>query len=284
MDHPSISARLRSHLEVVARERDAYLATGGRVLVREYLQQQLGQWGPVERHCFSAAGHSGENLILQLPGREARPGPPLLVAAHYDGVPGSPGADDNATGVAVLLELARAWAAQPPACPVQLVAFDLEEYGLLGSRAYAQSLRQRRAPLRLMLSLEMLGYCDPTPGSQRYPPGLQWLYPNQGNFIALVGNLPAWRQTRQLSHQLQHHLPCEWLVAGWRGKLVPATRRSDHAPFWDCGYRAVMVTDTSFLRNPHYHQPSDRVETLDLSFLARVYLGLEQGLRHISTL
>lgn len=272
-------SRLRSHLEVVARERDIYMATGGRVLVREYLRQQLGQWGPVQAQTFEAAGLAGENLVLQLPGVEAV-GPPLLVGAHYDGVPGSPGADDNATGVAVLLELARAWSIQPLPCPVQLVAFDLEEYGLLGSWAYIQRQAQN-SPLRLMLSLEMLGYCDPRPGSQRYPSGLQWLYPRQGNFIALVGNLPAWRQTRQLSQQMRQQVPCEWLMAGWRGGLVPATRRSDHAPFWDSGYQAIMVTDTSFLRNPHYHQPSDRPETLDFAFLTRVCLGLEQGLRQL---
>ncbi len=281
----AIQTRLRSHLQKVARERDIYISTGGYFFVREYVRQQLSQWGTVTSHPFEGAGQMGENLILDLPmasGSDIPSVPPILVAAHYDGVPGSPGADDNATGIAVLLELARAWSTQPLPCPIRLVAFDLEEYGLLGSRAYASDLRRRGEPLRLMLSLEMLGYCDPRPQSQQYPTGLKYFYPATGNFIALVGNLPTWRETRWLSRQLRPTVPCEWLVAGQRGQLVPATRRSDHASFWDQGYRAMMVTDTSFLRNPHYHRPSDRIDTLDLDFLTRVYVGLEQGLWALS--
>jgi Zn-dependent M28 family amino/carboxypeptidase len=279
-----LKERLYEHLRQVARDRDPYLATAGHFFVREYIRAQLAQWGTVETHAFHVQGTEFQNLILNLPGRSSKP--PILIGAHYDAVPGSAGADDNATGVAVLLELARCFASTPARHPVRLVAFDLEEtsYDRAGSTHYANSLRQdlQQEPLRLMLSLEMLGYCDQTPGSQRYPTGLQRFYPKQGNFIALIGNLKTIPDLVRLSHYLRScGAPCEWLPAGNRGLIVPETRRSDHAVFWDQGYRALMVTDTSFLRNPHYHKPSDRLETLDLNFLTTVCCGLAQGLRRL---
>lgn len=131
-----------------------------------------------------------------------------------------------------------------------------------------------------MISLEMLGYCDATPGSQRYPTGLQYLYPNQGNFIALVGNLRSIPDMISLRRNLRKvGTLTEWLPVPNRGKILPLTRLSDHAHFWDQGYQAMMVTDTAFLRNPHYHKASDTIETLDLEFLTSVCRGLEFGLR-----
>ena len=278
---------LQIHLEQLVRDRDPYLATGGHFYVQEYIRQQFSQWGTVESFEWSATGHTNRNWILNLPGVFAATSDPqsplLLIGAHFDTVLGSPGADDNATGVAVLLELARALAAQPAQYPVRFVAFDLEEYGLQGSRQYAAYLQQQRQPLRLMLSLEMLGYCDRTPHSQRYPAGLKYFYPNRGDFIALIGNLKTIPDLIGLSRTIRKagSVPCEWLPAGRKGLLVPDTRRSDHAPFWDAGYRAIMVTDTANLRNPHYHQASDRLETLDLDFLTGVCQGLIHGLQRL---
>lgn len=278
----TLKADLWLHLQQVTRERDPFLATAGHFYVREYIQQQLSQWGAVEVHHFDFQGKSYRNLILNLPAASTTSRSPILIGAHYDTVPGSPGADDNATGIAVLLELARSFAAQPLRYPVRLVAFDLEEYGLIGSDAYATLLRQQGQPLRLMLSLEMLGYCSNLPGSQQYPAGLQYFYPGCGNFIGLIGSLNSIADLLRLSRQIrQTGLPCEWLPAGIRGKIVPDTRRSDHAPFWDRGYRAILVTDTANLRNPHYHRSSDRLETLDLDFLSAVCHGLMVGLRSL---
>jgi Zn-dependent M28 family amino/carboxypeptidase len=281
----ALRERLQAHLLQVARDRDPYLATAGHFFVREYIRAQFAQWGMVETHAFREQGTVFQNLILNLPAQDEtkrRSLPPILIGAHYDAVPGTPGADDNATGVAVLLELARFFTTAPIRYPIRLVAFDLEEtsYDRAGSTHYANSLQQE--PLRLMLSLEMLGYCDRTPGSQRYPAGLHHFYPNRGDFIGLIGNLKTIPDLIRLSRAVwQCNVPCEWLPAGNRGLIVPETRRSDHAAFWDNGYRAIMVTDTSFLRNPHYHKPSDRLETLDLNFLTNVCYSLARGIQQL---
>jgi len=208
--------------------------------------------------------------------------PPIVIGAHYDTAPGSPGADDNATGVAVLLELARDIASRPLKYPVQLVAFDMEEYGYLGSSHHAAKYKQQQESIRLMISLEMLGYCNHNPNSQSYPAGLKYFYPNSGNFIALIGTLRTVPDLINLSGKIRKSgQPCEWLPVPNRGLIVPDTRRSDHVPFWDNGYPAIMVTDTANMRNPHYHRGSDRIETLDLDFLAGVCQGLVEAIRYI---
>ncbi|MGK7924601.1 MAG: M28 family peptidase [Spirulina sp.] len=272
--------RLKAHLQEIIRDRDPFLASGGHFYVREYIYQQLQQWGRVERDRFQFNGRTHQNLLLKLPSRNPNPKASILIGAHYDTVPGSPGADDNATGVAVLLELARIFSRDPPKNPLQLIAFDLEEFGLEGSRHYAYQLYQKKEPLRLAISLEMLGYFDATPNSQSYPPGLQYFYPDRGDFIALLGNLRTIPDMISLHHHFRkNQISCQWLPIPFRGKILSDTRRSDHAPFWDAGYRGIMVTDTSNFRNPHYHQPSDRFETLNLEKLAAVLRGLVDWLR-----
>lgn len=276
-----LKQRLQNHLAEIVRDRDPYLSPIGHLYVQQYIRAQLQQWGTVETYEFTVNGKKHQNLILNLPASELKY-PPILIGAHYDGVPGSPAADDNGTGVAALLELARNFAAEPIKYPVRIVAFDLEEYGLLGSQAYANFLKQQGQHLRLMISLEMLGYCDDSPNSQRYPTGLEYFYPDRGNFIALIGNLTALPDLMKLRGNIrQSGTKCEFLPVPNQGKMVRATRLSDHAPFWDNGYRAMMITDTAFMRNPHYHQASDRIETLNLDFLAGVCRGLESGLRKL---
>lgn len=290
----NLQQRLHNHLTQIVRDRDPFLATAGHFFVQQYIHAELSQWGKVNIHEFQVRGQTFQNLILNLPclnKASKREPPPILIGAHYDTVPGTPGADDNATGISVLLELAKAFTSQPAKHPIQLVAFDLEEYGFTGkdgiavgsgASAYADLLRQQQQPLRLMISLEMLGYSDPTPGSQRYPSPLERFYPNRGDFIALIGNLPVIPDLINLSQNMrQVGVPSEWLPVPNRGKIVPQTRQSDHAPFWDRGYRAMMVTDTAMLRNPHYHKPSDRLETLNLDFLTGVCRGLIQGIKQL---
>jgi len=281
----NLKERLRTHLIEIARERDPYMATAGHFFVQEYIRQQFAQWGSVEIHTFVVKSRTFQNLILNLPSQaeqQKQDLPPILIGAHYDAVPGTPGADDNATGVAVLLELASKFAAEPAKYPLRLVAFDMEEYGLLGSADYAALLRQQHQPLRLMMSLEMLGYRDSNPGSQSYPPPLERFYPNRGDFISLIGNLRTIRDLIAISRSIRKvGIPSQWLPVSNRGLIVRQTRLSDHAPFWDAGYPAIMVTDTAFLRNPNYHKPSDTIATLDLDFLTGICEGLELSIRRL---
>ncbi len=278
----NLKQRLYNHLTQIVRDRDPYLASGGHFFVQQYIRQQMEQWGTLENHEFEIAGKTYTNFILNLPpaADKSKHKPPILIGAHYDAVPGSPGADDNGTGVAVLLELAREFFTNPPQTPIRLVAFDLEESGLIGSKEYVDFLQEHRQNIRLMLSLEMLGYCDLSGNSQKYPAEiLKYFYPDRGDFIALIGNLPTIPDLINLSRNIRkQETKCEWLPVPNRGKIVPAVRLSDHSPFWDKGYKAMMVTDTAFMRNPHYHQSSDTIESLDLDFLTGVCQGLIKGI------
>lgn len=278
----SLQANLLLHLQQLVRDRNPYLASAGHFYAQQYLRQTLSQWGSTSAQTFVVRGQRHNNWILQLPGCQPAQ-PPIVVGAHYDTMPGSPGADDNATGLAVLLELGRYFAIHPPRSPLFLVAFDLEEYGLAGSQAYAAALQQQRLKLRLMLSLEMLGYCSREPNSQRYPaPMLAKLYPNRGDFIALAGQWYLWPTLWRLQGALSRAgVPCQWLPVLNRGRQLADVRRSDQASFWDAGYPAVLVTDTADLRNPHYHRASDRIETLNLEFLSCVCRGLIAGLSQL---
>ncbi|MEO1591358.1 MAG: M28 family peptidase [Cyanobacteria bacterium J06632_22] len=277
-----IRRNLVAHLAELVRERDPFLATQGHFYVQQYLCEQLGQWTPVVPQVFLHRGQTYTNWCIHLPGQAGHDLAPLLVGAHYDTVPGTLGADDNATGLAVLLELARLWHQAPGHRPLWLIAFDLEEYGLIGSQAYVQELLRQHQPLHLMLSLEMLGYCDPTPGSQQYPAGLGRIYPTTGDFLALIGNWQRIPTLIKLKAALQSTgTACEWLPMVAAGKPLPAVRRSDHAPFWDAGYDAVLMTDTADLRNPHYHGPGDTLATLDLDFLTGICAGLYAGLQQL---
>jgi Zn-dependent M28 family amino/carboxypeptidase len=281
----NLKTQLQTHLNEIVRDRDPYMASAGHFFVQQYIHSSFSQWGSVEIHTFRVGGKNCQNLILNLPCQaesEKDSLPPILIGAHYDAVPGSPGADDNATGVAVLLELARIFANHPAKYPLRLVAFDMEEYGLLGSSDYATKLKEEKQALRLMISLEMLGYCVKSARSQVYPPPLEKIYPDKGDFIALIGN---WRTLRDLiciSRCIRKvGVPSQWLPVPNRGLIVRETRRSDHAPFWDAGYPAIMVTDTANMRNPHYHKASDTIDTLDLDFLTGVCEGLEKGIRKL---
>ena len=270
-----LSPACRKHLDAIAIPRHASWDPVGLMAVRSYVGQQLAALGDMEEHSFRRGSHEGVNLILKLPGRNPRLRP-LLVGAHYDGPLQSVGADDNASAVAALLELGRRWSIAPPRRPVWLVGFDLEEWGLIGSTVLAEQLRAEQQRLKLMVSLEMLGY---TSDQQSYPhPAMGRLYGNRGDFIALVANARSGLMLSQLTHAMGQHVTTKALPVLRGGVDVPAVRRSDHSPFWDLGYNAMMVTDTSFLRNPHYHQMSDTIDTLDLPFLASVINGLEMAL------
>ena len=278
MTQPDRLQRLLAHLKELARPRHAQWDPLGLMAVRAYVREQLGAFGAVEAHRFQEGSEAGTNLILHLPGLNTRLAP-LLVGAHYDGPLHSIGADDNASGVAALLELAHCWSRQPPRRPVWLVAFDQEEWGMLGSRALARKLRAADQPLQLMVSLEMLAY---TSSEQDYPmAAMERIYGNRGDFIALVGNLGSAALLARLAMRMAPHVSTKVLPVPGGGRSIPDVRLSDHSPFWDQGYNALMVTDTSFLRNPNYHQMSDTIDSLDLPFFSAVVEGLAEALAQV---
>lgn len=265
---------LRAHVLQLEGERHPALSPGPLEAAQEYVADQFRRSGlSVREEAFTVDGHAAANLIATT---ACPPGiPTLLIGAHLDTVPGTPGADDNASGVAAMLEAARVIAANDPHAPVTFAGFAMEEVGMLGSTHHVQVLKRQRTALIGMVSLEMVGFTE-SQGLQTYPTLLKPFYPPAGNFIGLVAN---WRSKRFLSvveraMRAVEGLPVETVLAPMNGRMIPESRLSDHAPFWDAGYPAVLVTDTAFLRNPHYHQPSDTVSTLDLEFLAKVCRGI----------
>jgi Zn-dependent M28 family amino/carboxypeptidase len=273
-----LQQRLLADLQQFAVPRHARWDPLGLMNVRQILKERLGSLGELEEHNFSRSGEAGVNLILKLPGRQPRL-KPLLVGAHYDGPLHSPGADDNASGVAALLELARRWAQQPPRRPVWLVAFDQEEWGMVGSEALAEELKASGQALKLMVSLEMLAF---TSAEQSYPhPAMRTVYGDRGDFIALVANTASGLMLPGLASAMGHHVSTKVLPVPNRGTDIPDVRLSDHSSFWDHGYNALMVTDTSYMRNPHYHQMSDTMDTLDLPFFSKVVDGLDAALSRL---
>lgn len=200
---------------------------------------------------------------------------PLVIGAHYDSHADTPGADDNASGVAGLLELARLLGNTPPSRAVELVAYTLEEPPHfagpdMGSVWHARSLADAHRPARLMLSLEMIGTFSDEPQSQRFPhPGLRFLYPDKGNFIALIGRPVDGLVTRAVKARMTGatDLPVRSMNAP---RSVVGVDLSDHRSYWDAGMSALMITDTAFLRNRHYHQAGDTHDKLDYRRMALV--------------
>lgn len=208
----------------------------------------------------------------------------IVVGAHYDTVPGSPGADDNASAVAALIELAGLLGRER--LPIRFVAFANEELPYfmgpdMGSWVSAKRSRDRGEKLCAMLSLEMLGYYRDEPGSQRYPAPLGLFYPDRGNYIAFVGDLGAFRLVRKcfLKFKKNSSFPAQWLSGP---ASIPGVTHSDHWSFRNLGFPAIMVTDTAYNRNPHYHQASDTPDTLDYPRMAAVTLGLAAMLKELA--
>jgi Zn-dependent M28 family amino/carboxypeptidase len=269
--------RINRHLEALVGER--HPETSPRALRRaaHYLATQFTRSGwATSGQLVHAWGKVYRNVVATK--YPTRPGqgeelPPLLIGAHYDTVSGSPGADDNASGLVVLLEVAARLRAQPLAQPVWLVAFCLEEQDRLGSQAFASRLRAEGRELTGAIILECVGFVRSEAGTQQAPPAVPIAVPSQGDFLAIVGNEASKSLVLQLEQDARQHEPrlktLSLLVPG-NGEAIPHTRRSDHASFWDTSYPAVMLTDTANFRNPHYHRETDTMDTLNLEFLSNV--------------
>jgi len=268
---------MRSHLQALISERHPISSPAGLRRAQDYLADQFRRVGlEVSFHQFRALGGTYKNVIAALcpqQGSGRRTGPPLIIAAHYDTVEGSPGADDNASGLAVMLEAARALSPMTLAREIRFIAFCLEEEDLLGSLAYAAALKEAGEEIAGAIVLECVGYTSEKRGSQAIPVATPIAVSDVGDFLAIVGNsasAPLVNAFKRAATREARELKTVSLVVPAKGERLPDTRRSDHAAFWHYGYPALMLTDTANFRNPHYHRPTDTFETLDLTFMQRV--------------
>jgi len=280
--------RLQDHLEaltVTIGERSVFLPENLKITA-EYIESFYRDIGlPVHREPYRYQDLTVSNIVADI-SFCANPSKRYLLGAHYDSVPGTVGADDNASAIAVQLETARHLQAlkdtEEMDLAVRFVSFALEEppvFGTrhMGSRVYARKAKRGKEKIDGMICLEMVGYSCHDPGCQRYPFPLMFLgYPKEGNFIGIVGNSSSREFTHSLIRAFQRNseLPVVKLTVPFRGWLIPSVRLSDHASFWDRGFKAVMITDSSFYRNPHYHQSSDTMEKLDYCYMAELVESL----------
>jgi hypothetical protein len=239
----------------------------------------------VLRQTYRVEGVACWNVIAEIKGTKT-PGEIVLVGAHYDSYGSTPGADDNASGTAALLALARRLAASRPEKTLRFVAFTNEEppyfqRSTMGSRVYSRACRRRNDNLVCVLSLEAMGYYTDEKNSQRYPPPLNLIYPSTGNFIGVIGNVASRPLVHRVVASLRKHaeIPSQ---GGAVPDVLPGVGWSDHWSFWQEGYQAAMITDTALYRNPHYHKSSDTPEKLNYDHLARVVIGLEGVLRDVA--
>lgn len=287
-------ARLQAHVKKLSV--DFYPRSGDQIAklnqAADYIAAELKAAGAVVSfQDFVLEGDTYRNVIARF---GPATGPLMVIGAHYDshGMPGralnahgyspdthTPGADDNASGVAGLIELARLLAASPPARAIELVAYTLEEPPYyrsedMGSVRHAQALRASGRAVSLMLSLETIGYFTDAPGSQSYPaPGMRHLYSDTGNFIALVNKFSDFGATRAVKAIMAGatDLPVYSINAP---RSVPGIDFSDHRSYWDAGMPAMMITDTAFMRNRQYHEAGDTWDRLDYARMAKVVQGV----------
>jgi hypothetical protein len=246
----------------------------------EYLETTLRGLGHrVESQPFETAGVAVRNLEVVQRGR-FRPDDIVVVGAHYDSVIGSPGANDNASGVAAVIELSRLLAERELPRTVRLVLFVNEEPPFyltdeMGSLHYARRAKEQGDRIVAMFSLETIGYFSDDEGSQHYPFPFSFFYPSRGNFIGFVGNLASRGLVHRAVGSFRRHspLPSEGLAApGW----ITGVGWSDHWSFWQQGYPGIMVTDTALFRYEAYHSSQDTPDRVLYRHLARVVAGLER--------
>ena len=272
-----------SRLETHVRKLSAELAprnesnTQNLDLVAAYIQSEFSQTNAVvSQQSYQVQDKTYRNVIAEFgPDSEEH----IVVGAHYDTAGPLPGADDNASGVAGLIELAHLLGRQQPPLRVELVAFTLEEppyfrTNKMGSAVHAESLRAENKRVRAMLCLEMIGYFSDEPGSQRFPAGiLSAFYPSTGNYIGVVGRLSDWSLVRQTKAAMRNAAPLPVYSIN-APSFVTGVDFSDHVNYWNAGYSAVMITDTAFYRNVNYHTARDTAEKLDYKRMAMVVEGV----------
>jgi Zn-dependent M28 family amino/carboxypeptidase len=235
-----------------------------------------------------------QNLAVEIPGK-SEPDKIVLIGAHYDTVSYSPGANDNGSAVAALLELSRLFASRSSRKTIRFVAFANEEPPFfktreMGSLVYAKACKDRKENIVAMVCLETIGYYREEPNTQNYPFPLSFFYPDKGNFIAVVGNLRSKPLVKSFSRSFMQEsdFPVECAATFTLPRRIfrsvsplLGTDWSDHWSFWYCGYPAIMLTDTALFRYPYYHSVEDTVDKLDYHSLARVTYGIYKALERM---
>lgn len=283
-----LSHALKSDLEKLAveigeRNRYNYLKL---METAKFIEAEMSNCGyEVKRQRYQISNQTFENLEVEIKG-DRQPDEIVIIGAHYDTVYGSPGANDNGSGVAGLLALGRAFAGKQTGRTLRFVFFTNEEPPFfmtehMGSVVYAKRCRRREEKIVAMLSLETIGYYSDELGSQKFPPGLNELYPSTGNYIAFVSNLKNSKLVCDVIESFRRHtqFPSEGTALPPFGTGV---NLSDHWSFWQEGYPALMVTDTAFFRYPYYHRRKDTSEKVDCDRTARVIAGLERVIEEFS--
>ncbi len=281
MDPREIRDRLEAHLRhlsITLGDRSIYRPESLKAAETYVWQNFTASGYTPSRQTFIYQRQEVSNVIAG----DRQAGGYYILGAHFDTVADTPGADDNASGVAVLLEVARLARQLSLPRPWTFIGFTTEEppayfTPYMGSRVYARRARERRDKILGMICLEMVGYYSQEPESQSLPVWLRLLgYPTTGNFIGVVSDRRSKPFMRSLEAALKRgcRLPTVTLAVPLGGHLLPEVRLSDHANFWDEGYPAVMLTDTAFFRNQNYHTPRDTMDTLDLDRLTELTMGL----------
>jgi hypothetical protein len=279
-DIPSVKAsRLKEHVKILVEEmfpRDSEHPQNLDRVVSYISNRFIEAHGAVAKQPFEVKGKTFQNVIASF-GPET--GERIVVGAHYDVAGERPGSDDNASAVAGLLELAVLLGATPLDTRVDLVAFTLEEppyfnTEYMGSAVHAYSLKKQNATVRIMISLEMIGFFTDVPNSQRLPlPLMDLVYPTKGNFIAVISTIGQGNVVRRVKKSMRtaSALPVYSFNAP---AFMPGINLSDHINYWKQGYDAVMITDTAFMRNYHYHTAEDKPDTLDYERMAMTVQGV----------
>ena len=277
MQKPDIG-NIENHLSRLVRERNPFTTPDQLKEAGEYIREQMMTCNlSVRDEKVPFDGKHSLNILGLKKGSDPGSGT-FVLAAHYDTVEGTPGADDNASAVAALLEAARCLESTSIKQSLLFAGFTLEEYGFVGSHHFLKQAGDGRSQFSGMISLEMLGYKNDEAGSQSYPPYVDATkYPNSGDFIAVVGNEPSTALTHAIADAMDRAVPAlsvQRLVVPGKGGQFREVTLSDHSPFWENDIPAVMITDTAFLRNPNYHEPSDTLETLDSEFIRQTTEGI----------
>ena len=289
-EEADLAQRLKRHVSTIASEPHNLHHPAALERAAVYIEQTLAAYGfKAERQVYEVAGKPTRNIFVTIdPKGGAKPSRTIVVGAHYDSWIDTPGANDNATGTAAAMELARLLGNLGSAdTRLIVVLFTNEENPYFGtrdwgSRRFAEMLAERGEPVSAMLSLETIGFYSDVPNSQKYPAPLGLFYPTTANFVAFVA-MPGSRTLMQKLIGAFRETTAFPTAGGVAPGFIPGIGWSDHKAFADAGFEAVMITDTALFRYAHYHKPTDTPDKVDYDRLARITKGIERAVRKLAS-